>query len=97
MTNGEHDQQNSTLATQSVSSPEEIVQYQEYPIQPLDTAVRGFIRGALPPQGLEPFIRELRTTIEDVTGMYTRIFGDLLGIRNILQEQRSNTSEPPDR
>lgn len=43
-------------------------------VKPITYGVRGYLRGALPPQGLEAFLRQLRTTVQDVTNMYQRAF-----------------------
>ncbi|NTU77801.1 MAG: hypothetical protein HGA45_00115 [Chloroflexales bacterium] len=40
-------------------------------VQPVGYAVRSFARGALPPQGIEQFSRELRATATDVWNFYT--------------------------
>ncbi len=54
-------------------------------VKPITYGVRGYLRGALPPQGLEAFLRQFRTTVQDVAGMYqkafelqTREFGDAI-------------------
>jgi hypothetical protein len=44
-------------------------------LQPLDYLLRAYARGALPPQGLENFTRDVRTTGEDVIGFYTKWVG----------------------
>jgi hypothetical protein len=43
-------------------------------VKPITYGVRGYLRGALPPQGLEAFLRQFRTTVQDVTGMYQKVF-----------------------
>lgn len=40
-------------------------------VQPIGYLIRAYIRGALPPQGLAPFIREARTTFTDVWKFYS--------------------------
>lgn len=40
-------------------------------VQPIGFAVRSFARGAMPPQGIEQFSRELRATATDVWNFYT--------------------------
>lgn len=49
---------------------------------PVSEGLRGFVRGALPPQGLAPFLRDLRKTSGEVVDLYvswTRyIWGDLI-------------------
>lgn len=40
-------------------------------VQPVSYMVRGFVRGALPPQGLEQFTREVRATATDVWNFYS--------------------------
>jgi hypothetical protein len=44
-------------------------------LQPVSYLVRGYIRGALPPQGIEQFSRELASTTKAVWGMYSRMLG----------------------
>lgn len=39
-------------------------------VQPISYMLRGFVRGALPPQGLEQFTREVRATATDVYNFY---------------------------
>lgn len=39
-------------------------------VQPITYGVRAYVRGALPPQGLEEFTRQLRTTVNDVSDLY---------------------------
>jgi hypothetical protein len=43
-------------------------------IQPVTYLLRGFVGGALPPQGLEAFTKELRATSTDVWNLYSRWF-----------------------
>ncbi|RRR73330.1 MAG: hypothetical protein EI684_08875 [Candidatus Viridilinea halotolerans] len=40
-------------------------------VQPVSYMLRGFVRGALPPQGLEQFTREVRATTTDVWNFYS--------------------------
>lgn len=40
-------------------------------IQPVSYVVRSYARGALPPQGLEQFTREVRATLTDVWNFYS--------------------------
>ncbi|MCS6881836.1 MAG: hypothetical protein RMK84_07305 [Oscillochloridaceae bacterium] len=40
-------------------------------VQPIGYLIRSYIRGALPPQGLEQFTREVRTTFTDVWKFYS--------------------------
>jgi hypothetical protein len=43
-------------------------------VKPITYGVRGYLRGALPPQGLEALLRQFRTTVQDVAGMYQKAF-----------------------
>jgi hypothetical protein len=47
------------------------IQTQGY-VQPFTYLLRGYLRGALPPQGLEAFTRQLRQTTTDVVDLYGR-------------------------
>jgi hypothetical protein len=51
-------------------------------VLPVSEALRMFVRGALPPQGLAPFTRELRTVTAQVADFYVGwtkyIWGDLI-------------------
>lgn len=58
-------------------------------IQPISYALRGFLHGVLPPQGLEAFAKEVRTTTTDVWNLYSRWFSfqtdePLLFVRSII-------------
>ncbi len=44
------------------------------PVTSLGPAMRGFVRGMLPPQGLDTFLEELRTTATQVADMYANLF-----------------------
>lgn len=44
-------------------------------VQPLTYLPRAYLRGALPPQGLEEFLRLLGKTTQDVFGMYQQLIG----------------------
>jgi hypothetical protein len=43
-------------------------------VQPVGQLVRSYLRGAMPPEGLEAFTRQLRKTTSDVWGMYSYWF-----------------------
>jgi hypothetical protein len=76
-------------------------------LQPLDYLLRAYARGALPPQGLETFTRQVRHTGEDVIGFYTKwinfqteglikIGGDILStVVDALPGERSTTAATP--
>lgn len=50
------------------------VQSDGYVILPITDVLRGFLRGVLPPQGLEAFAKEVRTTTTAVWDLYSRWF-----------------------
>lgn len=47
--------------------------------QTVGYGVRAYVRGALPPQGVEQFTKEMRRTTGDLWGMYSRVIGDQIG------------------
>lgn len=47
--------------------------------QTIGYGVRAYVRGTLPPQGVEQFAKEVRRTSGDIWGMYSRIIGDQIG------------------
>lgn len=44
------------------------------PAMALGDAMNGFLRGMLPPQGLDAFVEEVRTTASQVGNMYANLF-----------------------
>lgn len=45
----------------------------------IGSGVRGYVRGVLPPQGVEAFTKEARHTVTGLWGLYSRIIGDQVG------------------
>lgn len=76
-------------------------------VQPIGYLLRAYARGALPPQGLEAFTREVRTTTEKVLNFYgywfrfqteelLRIGGDLCNaLINALPGEPAQSQTPP--
>lgn len=43
-------------------------------INSIPDAMRGFIKGALPPQGLDEFGKQVETTFTNIVDLYTNVF-----------------------
>lgn len=71
------------------------------PVTSLGPAMRGFVRGMLPPQGLDTFLEELRTTATQVADMYANLFRfQVESVERTISETRLGRSlhdqeEPP--
>jgi hypothetical protein len=47
---------------------------QEVSVNSIPEAMRGFVQGALPPQGLDAFGKQLETTVNNVVELYSNMF-----------------------
>lgn len=65
-------------------------------VQPLTYLPRAYLRGALPPQGLEEFLRLLGKTTSDVIGMYQQFIGyNTKELTDAVDQWRRSGPQPP--